>query len=415
MLAVEPWRADAWEHLGRAEYELSHYDQAAYAFEQARKYNELSYPDVMLLGKSYLQLKRGDDARQLWREISASAPGDFDFLMKIAADQREIGDFHGTVSTLLNAYALKPEDPQVKYLLGIHLAVIQPQSAVRYLERGKSLGGTDAELADSLLNEISQPGEAQLYRTLRIGQILYNAKIWDLAAQAFAVVAQSSESSAYAWALWGEALQHVNGSGLEQLQKALQLDPQSDTANALMALYFRRQNKPEMALPYLYKAVAVSPKEPSWQIELGDTLAETGDLKSALAYLQKATVTAPDDPLAWQSLAQFCFTRNVDISTGLEAARKALALDPADPQLMDLMGMGLMINGDLDSAERFIRQAVQTAPEEAAFHLHLGQVFLQQKDCSQAAVELRRAIELSQDERITSNADRLLSDYCSGY
>jgi len=63
-----------------------------------------------------------------------------------------------------------------------------------------------------------------------------------------------------------------------------------------MALYYRRQNKPELALPYLQKAVQLNTQEPTWLIELGKTLAESGDMGSALETLKKATQVAPEAP-----------------------------------------------------------------------------------------------------------------------
>lgn len=416
VLMVEEWRADASESLGRSEYALKHYEAAVSSFESAREVRELNFDNIILLGKSYLQLGRAGDAQDLWRQFSLKSPGDFKFLMEVASRQREIGDLFGTVSTLLDAYRLEPEDVQVNYLLGTHLAVIQPQSALKYLTAAeKTLAATHPGIND-LISEISQTDLDTVYRTLRIGQILSGMEEWDLAAQAFNLVVRSVPENAYAWALLGEAKQHADGSGLEELEKALQLDSKSDVANALMALYYRRQNKPDLALPYLYKAVDANRKEAAWQIELGNTLADTGDLQSALKYLKSAAATAPESTLAWQSLAEFCFSHNLEVSfTGVEAARKALSLDPGNPRLQDLMGVGLMINGDLDSAERFISEAVKADPSNAGYHLHYGQVFLQKKDCTQAAIELRQAGNLAQDDRIRSNAERLLASYCPGY
>jgi tetratricopeptide (TPR) repeat protein len=415
VLAVEGWRSDALEALGQAEFELKQFPQSILAFESARSTHELSDDNLIRLGKAYIQAGRQADAQKLWREISLSHPQDFSFLMEVADRQREIGDLVGTINTLLEAYALNPQDVHLNYLLGVHLSVAQPQRAVQYLTFVQSQLPSQPGVKD-LLTELTNPGEEAIYRTLRVGQILSGMGEWDLAVHCFELVVQTVPENAYAWALLGEAKQHFDGSGLAELKKALQVDPKSDTANALMALYYRRQNKPDLALPFLQAAVKAAPQEVSWQIELGNTLAETGDLQTALVTLQGATTAAPDNPLTWKALAEFCFTRNIEITpTGLEAARKALALDPQNPQLMDLMGMGLMINGDLDSASRFIADAVAIDPANASFHLHYGQLFLQKKDCTQAVSQLRQASSLATDERIRSNAERLLANDCPGY
>jgi len=229
-------------------------------------------------------------------------------------------------------------------------------------------------------------------------------------------VVQKDPENAFAWALLGEALQHIGGGGFEELQEALNIDPKSDMANALMALYYRRQNKLELAVQYLETAIAANPEEATWEVELGSTLAEAGNLQSALDHYTLATQVEPDNPLTWRSLASFCFSRNIEISpTGIDAARKALSLDPKNPELLDLMGVGLLINDDPDSAERFFSQAIEISPENATYHMHLGQLFIQKDDCTQAASELRQAITLARDDRVSSNAEGLLAGYCPGF
>ena len=101
VLELSGWRADAWQKLGRASFELKDYAQSAAAFEQARKSSELTFDNIARLGKSYLQLDRVGDAQNLWREVSLTAPTDFDFLMETAANQRDIGDTFGTITTLV--------------------------------------------------------------------------------------------------------------------------------------------------------------------------------------------------------------------------------------------------------------------------------------------------------------------------
>lgn len=417
ILDWEDWRADALEQLGRAEYELKQYEAAASAFDKARNASELSFDNIERLGLAYMQIGRAGDAQELWRAISLSAPADFDFLMETASKQREIGDMVGTVNTLLNAYHLREGDIEVNYLLGVQLAVTEPQNAVKFLTVSSTAGGSREAVSKELLTEIENSEETDMLRSLRVGQILSNAGEWDLAARSFDEVVNAFPQNGFAWALLGEALQHSGGSGFEELQKALSLDPKSDMVNALMALYYRRQNKTEMAIDYLKKAITANPKEAAWQIELGNTYAEAGNLQSALDAYSEATKVEPEDPTAWQALASFCFSRNIEISpTGIDAARKALSLDPKNPELLDLMGVGLLINDDPDSAERFFSQAVELAPENATYHLHYGQLYIQKGDCARASTELKEAITLAQDDaRISSNAERLLSGYCAGY
>ena len=292
----------------------------------------------------------------------------------------------------------------------------QPTSAIKFLSAAAASDLYLKNPSNELLTILQAGDTSEVMKFLQTGQVLSNAGEWDMAVIAFDAVIRQDPQNPLGWALLGEALQHTGQDGLAELKKAIELDATLDMANALMALYYRRQNQPEKALVYLEHAAAYNPEKGVWQAEIGNTLADLGKLDSAKEHLIQATEITPQDPVVWQALATFSFAHNLDVdSIGMPAARKALALDPGDPRLLDLMGTGLMINGDLDTAERFFQRAIEVDSYEASYHLHLGQIYIQKKDCRNAAAELHLTQNLATEERIISNAQRLLSEYCLGY
>lgn len=416
VISISPWRADLLEELGHVEFRMKRYDRAITAFQRAGENRTISFDSVVELGQSYVEMDRQGDAQDLWRRMSEKPGKDPAYQLKIARNQRMIGDTFGTIATLLQAYRLAPADAELIYLLGIHLAVTQPDSSIKFLKVAASSDLYQKKTSQNLLTILESEDLDDALRFMQIGQVLSNAGEWDMAAIAFDAVVRLDEQNALGWALLGEAVQHVGKDGEAELQKALDLDPTMDMANALMALYYRRQNQPEKALIYLKRAAEANPSEGVWQAEIGNTLADMGDLSSALEYYLKGTEIAPEDPVVWQALAEFAFAHNLDAATtGISAARKALTLDPGNPLLLDLMGTGFLITGDLDSAERFLQQAVEADEFEATIHLHLGQLYIQKNDCEKATVELQESQTLTSDERILSNAQRLLKEYCTGY
>ena len=104
---------------------------------------------------------------------------------------------------------------------------------------------------------------------------------WQAAAAAFGKATTLEPQNGIAWALRGEAVQHVGESGFDDLTKALELNPQSDIVNGLTAVYYRRQKEYDKAITYLYKAMEDNPNEATWQVEIGNTLAMKGDLSNA--------------------------------------------------------------------------------------------------------------------------------------
>ncbi|MEA5079089.1 MAG: tetratricopeptide repeat protein, partial [Anaerolineaceae bacterium] len=232
---------------------------------------------------------------------------------------------------------------------------------------------------------------------------------WQAAGVAFDKARTLDPENGIAWALHGEAIQHVGESGFNDLSKALELAPRSDIVNGLMAVYYRRQQKYDLAIKYLYSASESNPNEPTWQVEIGNTLALQGQLSDALIHFQVATLMDASNPVPWRALASFCVSYNYLVdSVGVEAARKALLLNPGSGSALDLMGSVYLVMGDLDSSERFLLQAEQALPGRAEILYHLGQLYLQKGDKATAFTYLRRAAEATTDARIREAANRLI-------
>jgi tetratricopeptide (TPR) repeat protein len=248
-----------------------------------------------------------------------------------------------------------------------------------------------------------------------IGRALGSIGEWDAAERAFQQAVQISPGYAEAWGFLGEARYHLNGGGKADLDQADRLAPDSPVIRALMALYWRREGQPAKAMPYLEAIALAEPKEPTWQVEIGNTWVETGDLIKARAAYQKAVDLAPDISLYWQYLARFSIEYNVDIHTlGLGAARQAVVLAPEDTAALDTMGWALVNLGDYATAERFLQHALEKDATYAPACLHMGQLYLQRQENGQAYLYLKRAAALAGDTPTGRFARRLLSKYFGG-
>jgi Flp pilus assembly protein TadD len=164
-------------------------------------------------------------------------------------------------------------------------------------------------------------------------------------------------------------------------------------------------------LRYLEQAVKANPAAAVWEIETGNTLAAMGELAEAETHFRNAIQLDVTDWVSWRALALFSISRNYKVDTiGLEATRQALVFNPNSPPLLDLMGTGLMLQGDLDSAERFFLQADQLDPNQAAILIHLGQVNIYRGQKQSAFNYFRRAAEVAEESRLRELANRLLKE-----
>jgi tetratricopeptide (TPR) repeat protein len=410
LLDYQPARTDLWERMGRLQLNTGNYVKAIRSFTESQSHGGLSVDGHLWLADALISNNEVSKAKDLLRTVTQNMDDTFS-LLQAASMQRRIGDVFGAEATLIKAYGIDPLNSEVNFMLGVLLSATQPDSAMKFLTF-KTSNNTDKAMLSAALMEIITQNETATSDSVRfrsIGQVLSNFGYWDIAMRAFQSSVDLDPKSGVNWALLAEATQQNGLDGSPYISTALDLDPGNEIVNGLAALTYRRQKKSELALLYLEKASTLNPNTNVWEIEIGNTYAEMGNLDEAFLHYTKAINKTPTDWIGWKSLAVFCITHNYEVqSTGLPAARRALSLKPDSPPLLDLVGAGLMVVKDFDSAERFFLRAEQLDPNQSAVLIHLGQLKISQKDFPNARIYLQHAAEYARDNRIRELANRLM-------
>jgi tetratricopeptide (TPR) repeat protein len=421
VLIREPWREGLWEQAGRAEMEAARLPQAVEAFTRAQAAGDLSPDGRFQLGEAYFLQKDALAAETVWKDLLLE---EVDLPLQLASRvydrlaqlQRARGDFNAAVETLRAWRAADPANPRVAYLLGMHLAVTRPEEGLPLLVESAVLDPAYRIPVQKLRRGINLAVESSDagYSWLMIGRALGSAGEWDLAEEAFRQAVEAAPQYAEAWAFLGEARAQLGKDGQSALDQALMLDQNSAVVRALLALHYREQGNYDRALENLQTIAQIEPEEPIWEVELGNTWAEKGDLPVALEHFQKAVDLAPENSLYWQYLVRFLVEYNMDVrSQGLPAARQAVVLAPNDPGALDAMGWTMVYLADYASAERFLQQAVEKDASYTLALLHLGQLYLQEQMPDRAYSYLKRASILAGQDAIGQVAKRLLLHYYS--
>lgn len=417
-----PWRVDLWEPAGREALQGGDPGLAIACFKQAAAAGTLSQTGYLRFGDAYQAAGNPYSARQVWQAANRIFGPSSDALERIAALQRAAKDYPVLIETLKQSYQLAmvgPSDPVrlagFNLELGMLLAAVDPAAAPPYLLQAaeNDPGQTMArELAFAIQRAL--PNDNPLFTHMAAGRKLASLGHWELAAYAFQAVTAAQPSYAEGWAYLGEALQHLETpreQALEALEQARALDPASLPANALLAVYWRRQGQPERAYPYLLAAERLDPGNPDLLVDLGAAAAALGNLEEALAYLQSAIQASHNDPHYLRTLVAFCIDYNYDLrGLALPAARQALLDDPYQPASLDTMAQVLLRLGDVLNAQRFLLRALDLDPEYAPAHLHLGLVHRLQGQETQARAAFQQAIVLSPDSPTADQANRFLSE-----
>jgi tetratricopeptide (TPR) repeat protein len=429
----QPWRAELWEMAGH--YALQGDDpQRAFAhFRRALAAGTLTASGYTEMGDAAQRLGDLPAALQAWQTALQNGDEAIPLYTRLEVVHRQLNDYPALTADLRALTTLQPADASTFYRLGLVLAATQPESALAYLTRAAELDAIYSPVVLTLWRSITTArlSEDSVYTLLLSGRALAAWNEWTLATEAFRRATELRPDYAEAWAFLGEALQRLSPPsrsvqsgdlrsrasqpppGLEELEKAVTLDPQSLVANLFLALYWQRQLQFERALGYLHAAAEIEPRNPILQAEIGNTFARTGDLPTAQTYYQRATELSPNDAEVWRWLASFYIRYETQLrDAGLSAARQAVLLDPNDPASLDTMAQIYTLLDDPLSAQRFLARALRADPNYAPARLHLGLIYLLEGDPTRAYHQLTLARSLAApDSPAADQSERLLQQY----
>ncbi|MBT8422987.1 MAG: tetratricopeptide repeat protein, partial [Gammaproteobacteria bacterium] len=123
---------------------------------------------------------------------------------------------------------------------------------------------------------------------------------------------------------------------------------------------------------------------------------QAGQLQEALAYLQGAIEIAPDVP-AYHANRGRCLAQNRQTKQAVQAARRALALDPGDALTLDTIGVIFSVAGEHAEAVAALERAVQIDPHRAPYWYNLGASRKYNGDFTGAEDAYRNALRLQPD------------------
>lgn len=414
VIYYQPQRGDLWDRIGSLEFSTGNYEPAILAYNQAIEAGEISSAGLLNLGDSYIQDGDAASAATAWVKLADLPEVDPQQLSDAARRLRDAGDLVKTQVVAQRWHDLEPQSEPAAWLTGLLLSHQNLPDSARSLAIAGNGEGHDAEKARRLLEVLGQAAlqTDPAYQQILIGQRLAELGEWDVAEAAFTAAVSLAPNYAEAWAFLGETRQHLGKDGRVDLMHAKNLAPESDFVLSALALYWNRQNKPDVALRYLQKLAGNHPSEGAWQVDIGSTLAQSGDLVAAMSAYQRATEIEPENAQLWRMLALFSATYGFDFTSYSEPAlERALNLAPKDLLVLDTAGWVYLTKGELEKAEQFLQQALAEDGDFEAAQLHLAQVYLADNRYLLASPLLKAAAGQSNDPVVALQAQRLLDKH----
>ncbi len=411
---LQPWRESEMLSLARANFQLGEWQETIDAYLKVSAESPLSLEDTYSLAEAYWETDQMEKARLTWNQIRDREDIRESDLEKLVSVQQDHQDYYQAYQTLLTWKTRFPLDNTLYYALGLSQIIYDPENAesslLRSLETYQERIDQVSALREGLAVILRETDAAA--RLMIAGNVLSQQSEWAYAAGAYAVVTRSIPDYAEAWALYGNAMYYLGENGDVYIQKAVDLDPQSQVVKAVQAYAYRREGRAQEAIRIFEDLSKQNPDNALWIYEIGQTYNVMGELGSALVYYQQAALIDESDPYYWEALARFSLENSFGLeSVGIDAARKALTLQPEDGLTNDLMGWFFYTLDDLVSAERFLLKAKQYAPYSAVVHLHLGQLYIQKNEYALADENLRACVEFAKNAQIKQQAVYLLENY----
>jgi len=396
-----PWRADLYELSGHAFYHAKDYVQADAVYQKAFYRHAFSPEGWVAWGDVNYLNNDPKRAAEIWEQaLDQKNPSD-QLYSRLAEIYQSDGDTSRAAEYLQKYVSVHSENASAHYRLGLLLALSNPGKALPELISASQL---DPELDPAVQTlrtalNLASLNDSSSTRLVIIGRGLGLVHEWGLAQAAFEEATQADPKDAEAWAWLAEANQQTGSKGNEELDRALNLNPNSATVRGLRGLYFQRNGNFRQALIEFQAAATLEPKNPSWFVSLGESYAKLGDLIKALGAYQTATTLAPKDASYWRLLAIFCGQNNVNVKdVGIPAAEKAVILAKDDPASLDALGWLLLVDARYNDAERLLTRALKLDPQNASTHLHLGMLYLQMNKRASAYDHLVKSRDLGDAE-----------------
>ena len=171
-------------------------------------------------------------------------------------------------------------------------------------------------------------------------------------------------------------------AAIEELQKALEADPQNADAYHMLGLISLKQAHDYGAQAEVFSCLHGADAQ-SVRAE------ETRKLKEAESYFRKALELRPDFPQAWNSIATVALLQQA-WDTAIEGAQNALKNPAYDAPVFARANLGWAYyhKKDLQSAWKELYEAVANAPGFCVGRYRLAKVYLERGDVEEAVTAL---------------------------
>jgi tetratricopeptide (TPR) repeat protein len=404
-------------------------DQAEAALREAAQGRTLTRAWAAL---GDLAARRGDlTAAVSWWRVALSAGEEAGVLHRIGWAEARRGRFREAELALARAWAAGERTCPVAFGLAALAAHETPSEGLRWLREPCQEAPWDRlwtwwpALAPDALDRgrleeaLTQAAEAvdPLQRAAGLGRAFTALGLPSLAEREWLTVLAQRPDWGAAWAYLGHARARLGKPALEDLERGVALEPQSEEAWYFLGRWWAANGVPQVAAEAFRKGMEAHPDSPALTLELAYALAAARDYAGAEEHFARAEGLAEGDPGPFLATARFYLEHLVQVrERGLPAAARAVGLAPSQAEAHDLLGWGAWLTGDAARAEEELAQALALDPRLASAWYHRAAMWAAQGRAMAAREAYMRAVVLDPSGFYGARAAKALREMqaCSG-
>jgi putative PEP-CTERM system TPR-repeat lipoprotein len=384
--------AEVMEIAGWAQAGKGNYSSAVALLKKAMTAKPGRSSAVFMLSKVYYLQGSTPEARALIDQLVKNEPTNREALYLLADIEVREHDLESAINTYDRLIRAAPSDCVAVYRKGL-----------LYLQLGRY---DDARAASETIIK-SFPNRPEGYELK--GVLFYNKKQFKDAIVMLekAVAFRPSAGTCYLLGLC-----HFNSGEFElamnQLQRALDLNPAYDQARVLASLVYLKKNKTDDAITEIRKALAANPKNAAAHSILGSAFLAKGMSAEGIAELNRALELDP-------KLVDARFKKGIfELSRGKtgEAEAELSAAVRIDPELLNsriILASSYLRRNEYAKAMTTARQGIRGQKTDAILYNIIADAYLQQGKHAEAATALGKAKEA--DPRFEVTYFKLVSLY----
>jgi len=388
-----PQNAELWFLLGYSARLAERYQLSIDSFNHGLKLQPNSVRGLAGLAQTYAKMGRVQEAEQLLRRVVEANPKDANS-MQLAGELMLTSDPKESLALLQRADALQPTAHTDLLIAHAYDRLGQPDESARYLNKAKSRAPRDPEVLRAVAGQFRDQGKYdEAIATLKAIPTKTNDVMAELA-YTYQLAGNPQESAAIYTRLAKGAKGNVG----------LQLSAAQAWVNV---------GQPDAARPFLDAARAIDSNNYRLHAILGsiaasdDRLQEAGDeYNLALSHLPERPPEGPLYPIELRLNLYEIDVRQDDAAAAkqdLQAAAAAIqqvqVAESARPEVLRLRAVVESASGDLEAANRDLKEALALAPTNVNSLMNLGSLLWKMGQKDAARDTFTKILELDHNNR----------------